>query len=122
MLYHSAVKSAPSELDIGTARYRVENIYLSDLNGDAALDEVERHLRTHDWEPKDRIKLALALCMDVKEREHAFARVLDLVPKVKDETERDLVIAAILSLADKNLSETERIRLQKELRNMSKII
>ncbi|MCL6577697.1 hypothetical protein [Kyrpidia sp.] len=122
VLYHANIQSAPSELDIGTAMYRVENVFLSDLNGDAALKEVEEHLRIGQWEPGDRLRLALALNMNVRSVSTAFERVLELVPAVPDETERDLVVSAILALGDQSLNDQQRTRLRKELRKVSKIV
>ncbi len=97
VLYHAAVTQAPDELDIGTAQYRVENVFLSDQNGDAALDEVTRHVQSDKWRPEDRLRLALAVNMDLRNHEQAFERILALVPKVPDEVERDLVVAALLT-------------------------
>lgn len=122
VLYHSAVRSAPDTLDIGTARYRVENVYLAQQDGDAALDAVERHLHAHEWDPEDRLRLALALAMDVREREWAFERVLRLVPQIPDEVERDLAISAVLALAGKNLDDEQRIRLRREWRTVSRLV
>lgn len=121
VLYHSDVVSAPSELDIGTAQYRVENVYLSTLQGDVALDDVERHLRNGEWEPGDRIRLGLALAMHVEHPSQSFERVLRLIPEVPDETERDLVVGTMLALGEHALSAEQRIQLQKELRLVSKI-
>ena|GEM_PF-596207 len=121
VLYHASVTMAPEELDIGTAQYRVENVFLSNLDGNAALDEVTRHLQADEWHPEDRLRLALALSMEVRDREQAFERVLALVPKVSDETERDLVVAALLTFGDKELGDAQRERLRKELRKVSKI-
>ncbi|MHB1685016.1 MAG: RpnC/YadD family protein [Bacilli bacterium] len=94
---------------------------MSDLNGDAALDEVTRHLQADERHPEDRLRLALALSMDVRDREQAFERVLALVPKVSDEVERDLVVAALLTFGDRELGDAQRERLRKELRKVSKI-
>lgn len=121
VLYHADVPSAPSELDIGTAVYRVENVFLSKLNGDAALDDVERHLQAGEWEPGDRLRLALALNMCVRDIPAAFQRVVRLVPSVPDDTERDLVVSAILALGDKSLNDQQRLFLRKELQKVSKI-
>ena len=66
VLYHAEVADAPEELDIGTAVYRVENVYLSDVDGDEALDAVEHHLQVGLWEAADRLRLAWALSMGVR--------------------------------------------------------
>ncbi|WP_206886410.1 hypothetical protein [Alicyclobacillus mali (ex Roth et al. 2021)] len=121
VLYHASVASAPDELDIGTALYRVENVFLRHLDGDQALNEVEKHLRTGQWEPSDRIRLGLALNMRLEDQDKAFARVRELIPQVPDETERDLVVSAILVLGDQGLTEEQRALLRKELRKVSKL-
>lgn len=121
VLYHASVTNAPAELDIGTALYRVENVFLSQLDGDQALNEVERHLRAGQWEPSDRIRLGLALNMRLESQEKTFERVRELIPQVPDETERDLVVSAILVLGDQGLTEEQRAQLRKELRNVSKL-
>lgn len=121
VLYHASVTNAPAELDIGTALYRVENVFLSQLDGDQALNEVERHLRAGQWEPSDRIRQGLALNMRLESQEKTFERVRELIPQVPDETERDLVVSAILVLGDQGLTEEQRAQLRKELRNVSKL-
>ncbi|WP_040288147.1 hypothetical protein, partial [Alicyclobacillus hesperidum] len=98
VLYHARVASAPDELDIGTAQYRVENVFLRHLDGDHALNEVEAHLRAGQWEPGDRMRLGLALNMRLEDQNKAFNRVRELIPQVSDEIERDLVVSAILVL------------------------
>ncbi len=65
VLYHGGITSVPEELSIGVAVYRVENVYLSKLDGDEALAAVERHLQAGMWEPGDRLRLALAMNMHV---------------------------------------------------------
>ena len=120
VLYHTKVTRAPEELDIGTAKYQVENVYLSGQNGDAALAVVARHLQTNGWEPEDRLRLALAMNMDLANRKQAFEHVLALVPQVPQD-ERDLVVAALLALGEKGLCEAEQKRLRGELRQVSKM-
>ncbi|SIS85684.1 RpnC/YadD family protein [Alicyclobacillus vulcanalis] len=122
ILYHASIGSAPSELNIGTAQYRVENVFLAEVDGDEALNEVERHLREGRWEARDRLRLALALNMRLGNPQQAFDRVLSLVGQVQDEEERELVVSALLTLGDQALSDEERIRLRKELRRMYRLI
>ena len=121
VLYHAAVARAVSELDGGTVQFQVENVYLVNQNGDAALDVVEQHLEAAAWEPADRLRLALALNMAVRDRTQAFERMLALVPRVPEPQEGDLITAAIMALADATLTDNERARLRKELRKMSKM-
>ncbi|MCL6516977.1 MAG: hypothetical protein K6T67_08530 [Alicyclobacillus sp.] len=122
ILYHAGIKTAPSELNIGTAQYRVENVFLASLSGDRALDVVERHVREDRWDPADRLRLALALSMNVEDVSTAFDRVLHLIPAVPDDTERDLVASAILVMGEQSLNEDQRIRLRKELMKVSRML
>ncbi|GGJ06834.1 hypothetical protein GCM10010885_14940 [Alicyclobacillus cellulosilyticus] len=122
VLYHANVMAAPSQLDIGVAVYRVENVFLSRLNGDEALNAVEKHLLTGIWEPEDRLRLALAMNMQVRDHHQAFDRVLALAAMVSDDIERDLVVSAMLTFADQALDETQRLRLRRELRRVSKLV
>lgn len=123
ILYHGNIKDAPEELNIGTAQYHVENVYLGSFDGDAALDTVELHLRAHDWAPQDRFRLALALNMQFirPTRAEAFDTVINLVERVPNERERDAVAAAILALTERTLTNEERIRMEEELIHMSKM-
>lgn len=44
VLYANGVQSAPDRLEIGSASYHVENVYLAERDGNAVLDRVEAHL------------------------------------------------------------------------------
>lgn len=60
VLYTGNVSQAPEELDVGSARYRVENIYLNRFNGDETLDIIKDHVQADRWEQADRVRLAFA--------------------------------------------------------------
>jgi len=122
ILYHASISSAPEELNIGTAVYRVENVFLAHVDGDRALDEVEHHLRDGRWEPRDRLRLALAMNMRLSDPLRAFDRVLSLIPEVRDPSERELVVSALLTIGEQALSEEQRLRLRRELRNMYRLV
>lgn len=113
VLYHGAVHSAPSTLNLGTVRYQVENVYLAARDGDAELDVVERHLAADSWEAGDRLRLALALNMAVEDRTQTLERVLALVHRVPAPEETDLITAAVMALAESTLTDRERERLRK---------
>jgi len=121
VLYHGDTRWAPSRLHIGTAAYGVENVYLSMLNGEAALDTVSTHLQTGQWDAQDRLRLALALNMHVDQRSTALERVVSLVVAVPDAEERDLVVSAILVLGEAGLTDAQRTWIRKELRQVSKM-
>lgn len=61
ILYSGDVDTAPELLDIGSAKY--QNVFLNRLDGDAALDVVERHLNSDEWTKRDRVRLAFAFHM-----------------------------------------------------------
>jgi hypothetical protein len=122
VLYHAATPSAPHTLDIGTAVYHVENVFLSAMEGETALNAVATHLHAGQWEPEDRLRLALALTMHNPDVSASLERVLTLVAAVPDATERDLVVSALASLGDHGLTAEQRTRLRRELRTMSKMV
>ncbi|MDA8204666.1 MAG: hypothetical protein M0Z36_01255 [Thermaerobacter sp.] len=82
---------------------------------------MERHLQAGLWQAADRLRLAWALSMHVRDVRAAFDRVLSLISTVRDADERDLVVAAMLALGDRNLSLAQRTTLRRELRRMSKL-
>ena len=96
VLYHAGVTQAPDHMDLGVIHYQIENVYLTQLDGDAALGMVAQHLAAHAWEPPDRLRLALALCMHTGDRRALFGQTLALLPQVPPD-ERDLVTAAIMA-------------------------
>ena len=122
VLYHEAIPSAPSTLDIGTAQYAVENVFLNTLDGDEALRTVAAHLQAGLWNTKDRLRLALALNMHVDQMSTALEQVASLISQVPDPDERDLVVSAVLVLGEKGLTEAQQIWLRKELRQVSKMV
>ncbi len=122
ILYHSSVRSAPEAVDLGMIQYHVENVYLALHDGDAALGVVAAHLATDRWEASDRLRLALALCMHAQDRRALFGQTLELIAAVPTPEEADLVAAAIMALAEPMLLESEMIRLEKELKKVSKIL
>lgn len=123
VLYHGNVMDATDVLNIGTAHYHVENVYLGALDGDAALDTVAGHLGVNIWTPADRWRLSLALTMKLtrRSRPEALDAMLDLLHQVPDEQERNFVVAGILGLTERILTDAEHIRLRKELMQMSRL-
>ncbi len=81
VLYHAGVTQAPDHMDLGVIHYQIENVYLTQLDGDAALGMVAQHLAAHAWEPPDRLRLALALCMHTGDRRALFGRRWRCFPK-----------------------------------------
>ncbi len=122
ILYHVPVSPAPASMDLGMIQYRVENVYLADQDGDAALGVVAQHLASDAWEPADRLRLALAMTMRAEDRRALFGQTVELIAQVPTPDEGDLVAAAIMALAEQALTDEEIERLGKELRKVSKIL
>ena len=82
VLYTGDIQEGPTNLDIGTAIYQVENIYLNRLNGDEALAVVEHHLANDTWTPQDRVRLAFAFHMHFEQhtQERSIRRGIDAHP------------------------------------------
>ncbi|MFD1674174.1 Rpn family recombination-promoting nuclease/putative transposase [Alicyclobacillus fodiniaquatilis] len=123
VLYHQGVLHAPVALDIGTAQYHVENVYLGNFDGDGVLDSVEQDIACGQWTPNDRVQLSLALNMRFSRRtkEQAIDKVLALVERIPEPEERDLVCAALIGLTERALSESEWLRMKKEMMKMSEM-
>ncbi len=121
VLYHAGITCAPTQIDLGGIHYQIENVYLTQLDGEAALRVVAQHLAAHSWEPQDRLRLALALCMGACDRRALFGQTLALLPQVPAD-ELDLVTAAMMALAEPQLTHDEMDRLIKELTKVSKIL
>lgn len=118
ILYIGDIHDAPAHLDIGTAKYSVENVYLMNFDGDAALETVERHIVTGEWTEQDRIRLAFALHMRYarQTRTEAFERILDITKRIPDKYEQNYTVALILGLSGRTLTEVEQSRLKEELK------
>lgn len=118
ILYIGDIHDAPEQLDIGTVKYSVENVYLMNFDGDAALDTVERHIMTGEWTEQDRIRLAFALHMRYSRqtRKEAFEKILEITKQIPDKYEQNYTASLILGLSGRSLTEAEQIRLKEELK------
>ena len=123
VLYTGDIQEGPTTLDIGTAIYQVENIYLNQLDGDEALTAVEQHLANATWTPQDRVRLAFAFHMHFEQRtqEEAFEEVLTLTRQIPDPEEQDYVTALILGLSGRKLKKKQKHQL-KEMLKMTNVV
>ena len=110
VLYTSGVRHAPSGLDIGSAVYRVENVFLRDRDGHGVLRRIETHLEEGRWEPEDRIELAFAMHMRHRgsTRRQMVRRCLEAVDRIPDRAEQAYVIALFLGMSAKGLTTEEQ--------------
>jgi predicted transposase/invertase (TIGR01784 family) len=123
VLYTGDIQEGPTSLDIGTAIYQVENVYLNRLNGDEALAVVENHLANDTWTPQDRVRLAFAFHMHFEKhtQEEAFEEVMTLTRQIPDQEEQDYVTALILGLSGRKLKKKQEHQL-KEMLKMTNVV
>lgn len=123
VLYTGDVSKAPEELDAGTLRYQVENVYMNQLDGDEALDTLKWHLETKNWTETDRVRLAFAFHMGFRKRtrDEAFSEIVELVQRLPDREEQNYVAALILGFSGRILSD-EQMETLKEALGMADLL
>ncbi len=124
VLYANDVRSAPDRLDIGSASYHVENVYLAERDGNAVLDRVEAHLAESCWEVEDRIELSFAMHMrhNGRSRRNAIDRCMTVIERITDRDEQSLTAAWFLSTSARYLTPDEKERLKVRLKNMVDLV
>ena len=124
VLYANGVHSAPDTLEIGSACYHVENVYLAQRDGNAVLDRVEAHLNESSWEVKDRIELSFVMHMRHKGRSrgNVIDRCMAVIERIPDRDEQSLTAAWFLSTSARYLMPDEKERLKVRLKNMVDLV
>ena len=124
VLYANGVHSAPDRLDIGSASYLVENVYLAERDGNAVLDRVEAHLDKSCWEVEDRIELSFAMHMRHKGRSqrNAIDRCMTIIERIADREEQSQTAAWFLSTSARYLNPDDKERLKERLKNMVDLV
>ncbi|MHB1681951.1 MAG: RpnC/YadD family protein [Bacilli bacterium] len=124
VLYANGVHSAPDRLDIGSASYHVENVYLAERDGNAVLDRVEAHLNESGWDVEDRIELSFVMHMRHKgqSRRNAIDRCMTIIERIADRDEQSQTAAWFLSTSARYLNPDEKERLKERLKNMVDLV
>ena len=124
VLYENGVPSAPDALDIGSAVYRVRNVYLAKRDGIAVLDRIARDLDEGRWSLEDRAELPFAMHMrhEGETRESVVKRCLALIKRIPDEEERSYTAALFLGISAKYLTVEEKDRLKERIRAMVDLV
>jgi len=120
VLYTDGVKAAPDEMDLGGLRYRVDNIYLSERDGDAAIIRLEQHIDAGTWTADDRMELVFLAHMGHQSRtqEEMWQKVRDLTLRLPDEAERSWIAIRVLGLSGRGIWNSESELLKEVLRTM----
>jgi hypothetical protein len=116
VLYTRHVDHAPDMLDMGGARYHVENVFLYQMDGDAVLNSVAEHLAQGTWSAADRIQLAFAYHMRFARHSttEAFARIIECIEHLP-EPEQTYVVAIFLGISGHQLSLEQQPELRRRL-------
>jgi hypothetical protein len=119
VFYANQVTTADDYLDIGDAKYRVENIFLVERDGDAALARVQDHVRAGMFTLEDRFELAFAPHMKRSlGLEDTVRRSIALIEQISDERERSYVAALFVELNRRWLDEPSNQRIRKWVEKM----
>ncbi len=119
VFYANQVLAADDTLDIGNAKYRVENIFLAERDGEAALARVQDHVRAGMFTLQDRFELAFAPHMKRSlELEDTVRRSIALIEQIPDERERSYVAALFVELNRRWLDEPSNQRIRKWVEKM----
>lgn len=89
-------------------------MYLNRMDGDGALETLQRHLAAHEWTESDRVRLAFAFHMHFtnRSRDEAFSEIVDLVQRLPRRDEQNYVAALILGFSGRILTDEQMERLK----------
>ena len=119
VFYANQVTTADHYLDIGCAQYHVENIFLAERDGDAALARVQDHVRAGMFTLEDRFELAFAPHMKRSlGLEDTVRRSIALIEQIPDERERSYVAALFVELNRRWLDEPSNQQIRKWVEKM----
>jgi len=95
----------------------VENVYLGQMGGDAALETVRRHLDMGEWTPEDRVRLAFAFHMrfERRTRDEAFDAIVDTLQRVQDREEQNYLAALVFGFSARVLTDEQKSALRRVL-------
>ena len=124
VLYENGVKSAPDMLDIGSALYRVQNVYLAERDGSATLRRIAKRLEEGQWSVEDRAELPFVMHMrhEGETRERVVERCLELMDRIPDRDERSYTAALFLGISLKYLTDEEKEQLKARVKAMVDLV
>ncbi|ADG05133.1 RpnC/YadD family protein [Kyrpidia tusciae] len=123
VVYTDEVASAPEQLDAGAISYRVENLYLSRIDGDATIDTLRQHVSVGEWTAVDRVKTAFAFHMRFTRRtpEQAFDEIVEVIRRIPDQEEQRYVAALILGFSAKALTD-QQMKILREVAGVADLL
>ncbi|WP_103876945.1 MULTISPECIES: hypothetical protein [Petrotoga] len=129
-MYSGKYESAESELDMGSNKYKVQQVFMTKYDGIKRYEEIKEKIEKEE-EPTDKdleensltanMELVfLPLMRNEKSEEEVTKDVFELAIKIPDEDKKEAVIGSLLGFSD-NYVMDEYINKLKEVIRMTKI-
>ncbi|ABX31961.1 hypothetical protein Pmob_1245 [Petrotoga mobilis SJ95] len=122
VMYSGKYESAESELDMGSNKYKVQQIFMIKYDGIKRYEEIKEKIeKEEELTDKDLMDLVfLPLMRNEKSEEEVTKDVFELAIKIPDEDKKEAVIGSLLGFSD-NYVRDEYINELKEVIRMTKI-
>ncbi|PNR93603.1 MULTISPECIES: hypothetical protein [unclassified Petrotoga] len=122
VMYSGKYESAENELDMGSIKYKVQQIFMIKYDGTKRYNEIKRKIEKEEpLTKKDLMDLVfLPLMRNEKSEEEVTKDVFELAIKIPDENQKEMVIGSLLGFSDSYVRD-EYINELKEVIRMTKI-
>jgi hypothetical protein len=119
VLYTNQITHTSDQLDMGSAQYHVENIYLAKKEADEILARIQNHLTSGIFTLEDRFDLAFALHMHrSRSLEEMIHQSISLIEQIHDPSERSYVAAIFVELGTHWLDDDHKKQIRKWVERM----
>jgi hypothetical protein len=121
-MYSGKYESAENELDMGSIKYKVQQIFMIKYDGTKRYNEIKRKIEKEEpLTKKDLMDLVfLPLMRNEKSEEEVTKDVFELAIKIPDENQKEMVIGSLLGFSDSYVRD-ECLNELKEVIRMTKI-
>jgi predicted transposase YdaD len=114
VLYTNQITHTSDQLDMGSAQYHVENIYLAKKEADEILARIQNHLTSGIFTLEDRFDLAFALHMHrSRSLEEMIHQSISLIEQIHDPNEPSYVAAIFVELGTHWLDDDHKKQIRK---------
>jgi hypothetical protein len=122
VIYSGKYESAENELDMGSIKYKVQQIFMIKYDGIKRYKEIKRKIeKGESLTDKDLMDLVfLPLMKNEKSEEEVTKEALELAIKIPDEDKKEAVIGSLLGFSDSYVRD-EYLNKLKEVIRMTKI-
>jgi len=121
-MYSGKYESAENELDMGSIKYKVQQIFMIKYDGTKRYEEIKKKIeKEEELTKKDLMDLVfLPLMRNEKSEEEVTKDVFELAIKIPDEDKKEAVIGSLLGFSDSYVRD-EYLNKLKEVIRMTKI-